>query len=189
MHSKASILSTLESSRSVGSPKLFFHDPTSAPPQYTGSKRKQSNSDTNKLVFGDIFFSQSAKESEGKAEHVTSEKSNDQICNVPASSTTAISCEPVASVTPTLSEKVSPTMALDEAQSILNETDIDKIFEVYNATASQLLTMGFEEISRPYDAAIRLNKELEQFQHNMDSDLLHLGKRRRESSEAVEKLR
>lgn len=191
MHSKASILSTLDATRSVGSPKLFFHDPTSAPPHYTGSKRKPTNAETNKLVFGDIFFSQSAKESEGKAENVTNEKSNDQVTlsNAPASGTSAMSCEQIVSVAPTLPDKAPPTMTFDEAQSVLNETDIDKIFEVYNATTSQLLTTGFEDISRPYDAAIRLNKELEQFQHSMDSDLLHLGKRRRESSDAVEKLR
>lgn len=183
MHGKANILSNLESGRSVGSPKLFFHDPTSGSSHYTGNKRKQSNPDvSNKLVFGDLFFSQSGKEVEGKTEAVLHEKPND-------GNTTTTADEQATIVTPTLSEKLLSTMSFEEALSVLNETDIDKIFELYNATASQLLTSGFEDISRPYDVAMRLNKELEQFQTGMDSDLSQLGKRRRESSEAVEKLR
>lgn len=80
-------------------------------------------------------------------------------------------------------------MTVAEAENYLAQHDIEKIFENYNSRVAQLLSNSFDIISTSYDKALQLNCEMKEFNEKVQQELVHLGKRKRDSSEAVEILR
>lgn len=199
-------LSNLESGRPSSpaktSSKFFFSDPHIVSTQPTVSEKKKTikgtsgtsfvpigtknDGETNKSPFSEGIFGLSSETKNDSFSFLASTISFDQNLNPNIETgiedyTTSGNSASVISVDDLFSVK--------EAEEYLKSSDIDKIFESYNNSASQLLTSSFDSISRPYDTALKLNNDLIEFQSSANTELIRLGKRKRESSEAVEILR